>query len=582
MTTLVAPARGPAPPDASPSRSIATTARLLAHVVALAVVLLCLVPLLDNGAPASTDEGATLGQLHVLDTRGTWSTVHPAADLDPTGRWFPMPNSDRDGARWFPLPKHPAWIEVLRPAYDLWGERGTVLVQLLGAVVAALAGALLTRRIAPGHEVLALWCVGIGTPLLADGYVVMGHAVGAALSGLAALAAVGLVGVEGRPSSHVVARLVAVAGLSAALVLLRNEGVLFAVAVAVALVVAAIRDRRAAPFVGALAAVGGGAMAYVGSAAWAHAIEGDAAALFRIKDSVPWLRGRLSAFATSVLQPNQPGFRGLVPLAGVLVGLVLVVVATVRLRRDATDRRGWLFVALAAATELVAVVAGAPAVSGLIPAAPVVVLGLGQLGGADLRSRGAQLLVWIIAVDVALVLATQYADGGGLQWGGRYLHLALPVAAPFVALGVGRILDRSRRGSSVLPRVAVGALVVATGAVALGSVHRLRTTNADVAASAESAVRRDTENGHPPVLVFDQDVLGRLGWRYLLDQRALHAPQEDWPAVSARLGDTGERRVVVATAAKPSVVALAFPDYRIAEVRINASRTLRLMFLVRR
>jgi hypothetical protein len=430
--------------------------------------------------------------------------------------------------------------------------------------------------------VLALWCVGIGTPLLADGYVVMGHAVGAALSGLVALAAVGLVGVEGRPTSRIAARVAAVAGLSAALVLLRNEGVLFAVAVAVALVVAAVRDRRVAPFAGALAAIGGAAVGYVGNAAWARSIEGDAAALFRIQDSTPWLRGRISAFATSVLQPNQAGFHGRVAVLGVLVGLALVVVATVRLRRDATDRSGWLFVGLAAASELVAVVAGAPAVSGLVPAAPVLVLGLGQLRRGDLRSRGALLLAWVVAVDAVLVLATQYADGGGLQWGGRYLHLALPLTAPFLAVGLGRILDGSRRWSRTAPRIALGALVVATGAVALGSVHRLRSTNADVAASAEAAVVRHTDDGRAPVLVFDQDVLGRLGWRYLLDRPALHASPEDWPAVSGRLASAGERRVVVATGAKPSVVARAFPDYRIDEVRINESRTLRLMFLVRR
>ena len=84
------------------------------------------------------------------------------------------------------------------------------------------------------------------------------------------------------------------------------------------------------------------------------------------------------------------------------------------------------------------------------------------------------------------------------------------------------------------------------------------------------------------MLVFDQDVLGRLGWRYLLDRRSLHAQPEAWPEVSDRLAAAGEERVVVATAAKPAVVARTFADYRIERVDINESRTLRLMLLVRR
>ena len=41
-----------------------------------------------------------------------------------------------------------------------------------------------------------------------------------------------------------------------------------------------------------------------------------------------------------------------------------------------------------------------------------------------------------VAVYLVGVVATQYAVGGGVEWGGRYFALAVPLVAPFAAGGL--------------------------------------------------------------------------------------------------------------------------------------------------
>ena len=102
------------------------------------------------------------------------------------------------------------------------------------------------------------------------------------------------------------------------------------------------------------------------------------------------------------------------------VALALVVAAVVRGRTDRAAPE--LAVGgLAALAVLVWVVHPTALVRGFLPAAPVVVLGvvvaLAAVGGAT----DEPLLLGTAALFTLAVYATQYADGGNFQWGGRFL-----------------------------------------------------------------------------------------------------------------------------------------------------------------
>src|SRR3546814_6171299 len=64
-------------------------------------------------------------------------------------------------------------------------------------------------------------------------------------------------------------------------------------------------------------------------------------------------------------------------------------------------------------------------IPGLVPSSPVLIVGLVMF--AAHRSAWSLPLVAIM-VFAAMVLLTQYEQGGGIEWGGRYFALAIPIA----------------------------------------------------------------------------------------------------------------------------------------------------------
>ena len=131
-------------------------------------------------------------------------------EVDPDGVNYPLEFSESGPRGWTPFAKHPLYPLLLAGADRVAGVAGMVLLSLAGTVAAAgLAGAL-ARRLDPGLTRPAIWVVGLASPLLFDGFLVIAHTLGAALVASAVLAAV--VAIERRRPALALAVVPGVAG----------------------------------------------------------------------------------------------------------------------------------------------------------------------------------------------------------------------------------------------------------------------------------------------------------------------------------------------------------------------------------
>ncbi|OWY59774.1 hypothetical protein B7486_72760, partial [cyanobacterium TDX16] len=175
---------------------------------------------------------------------------------------------------------------------------------------------------------------------------------------------------------------------------------------------------------------------------------------------------------------------------------------------------------LAALLRVVLDVTGSDLVPGLLAACPLllggIVLAIGRLRGP------AATCGWISLVFAAMVLATQYADSGGTQWGGRYLALALPALVPVALLGL-REGARALGPSGV--RVAAPAVVLLLVALPVASLLAHHEGSGRVAPLVDdvlvAAERSDPGDGGLPVVVATHPTLPRIAWDRLDDARWL-------------------------------------------------------------
>ena len=158
------------------------------------LVLLALVPVVGTASSFSADEGAVIVQARSLAGKLTggdgWIVEHPVPEVDPTGVNYPLENADRGENGFAPYAKHPLYPVLLAVADRAGGVTAMVLLSLAGTLAAAALAAGLARRIDPALARPTLWVVGLASPLLFDGYLVMAHALAAALAVGAVLLAV--------------------------------------------------------------------------------------------------------------------------------------------------------------------------------------------------------------------------------------------------------------------------------------------------------------------------------------------------------------------------------------------------------
>ncbi len=269
----------------------------------------------------------------------------------------------------------------------------------------------------------------------------------------------------------------------------------------------------------------------------------------------------------------------------VIVSLVAVVAAGLRLRSRADDRLGWSLVVAATVAILAADLMDAGVVTGLVPATPALVLAALLVTRADLARPAQRLLLGIAALFALAVLATQYADGGGLQWGGRFFHLALPFVVPMAAMVLTRAMgapDSPAARAEPGRASAVWALVAVTAVMALAALGLLRTRSGSSVDSVEAALDAANASGSADaVLVFDGDNLGRMGWDLVLDRPSLRVDRRDWPDAADRLTAAGAHHLLVASTAPLDAVTEGFPGFEVVSSDVNDAGTLRISELER-
>lgn len=537
--TLVAERTAPPRPSGARGR------RLAGHVAALALVLLALVPVVGTRASFSADEGAAIVEARSLSRGDGWIVEHPLPGVDPDGVNYPLENSDRGPRGVAPYAKHPLYPVLLAAADRLGGVSGMVLLSLAGTLAAAAVAALLARRLDPALDRVVLWVVGLGSPLLFDGFLVIGHAVAAAVAVAAVLLAVRAVE-RRRPLEALAAAPAVAAG-----VMLRTEFLFLAVGLAAVMAVAALVARRMAmPALVAAVALSAAAAARFGERVWTDRILGSAGAGAPVSAGTlagGGLAGRGRGFVLTWLTPGYGG-GGAVHLA-LVVMLVSVVLAAGLVRRRPAERRAVVALAVAAVAAALVALASAPAnvVPGLLVAFPAAAAGLVLLRREHLSTLAGGAAAGTFGVFALGVIASQYQRGGSGEWGGRYFAVGLAVVAPVLVLA---LRDAGRRLAPDARRIVAASLAgctVALSVMGIGSLRAAHQRNGSMnEAVAAVAAHTPAGDGGPAVVVAADGTLARHGWPTFDEARWLLAGS-DVPALAARLEGAGIPQFVFVT-----------------------------------
>jgi hypothetical protein len=405
---------------------------VLSHLAVLVLALLAVSPLLELDVVFSADEGSNALQARVL-REGGWDAGYAFREADPSGRFVPWHAASVTDAAVVPYAQHPLWSRALHVSTGIAGEQlGLRILSVLALVAVAalgwaLAGELGGRRAGPW----GFW-MAAASPVLANAWGVWAHAPSAALGGTAAL---GLLRVERSRIWIAPVLLATTVGIA-----LRSEALLWSLALAASV---AILGRGRSRWLGlAVAAVSGATLllerawvrSIVPGTAVQSSIVGPSAPVVQDRAPGAGVPSRLSGLRTAVID-NAFGAEDVRLLGYVtLATMVLVVLVVMRRGSGRVVALSVAVVALVSAGRLV--MALDEPVPGLLAAAPILILGLAWRPEVDQR--------WILGavpLFVGAVAASIYTDGGGLQWGGRFLSPMVPLLAAAAAVAVARLLD---------------------------------------------------------------------------------------------------------------------------------------------
>lgn len=453
---------------------------LLPHVLGGIVLAVLASSFVGFGGYFFIDEAALYGQLEVMEERGAWTIERPFPERDPAAQHVPMARSDIADDRFAPFAKHPVHVVLARAFHIAGGEVGVRLLSSLALVAAAVTSATLAGG-GTARRATAFWVTVVASPLLFDAQLVVAHTVGAAVAG-----ALLVVLLRARPTAPV---LLAAAGLSCLGGLLRNESLLLSGAAGCVLAVRAIRHRSGHDAAAAAAVVGGAAAAYLAEPMLVRWAIGGEPGLERAPTagSEVWDVVRAAGRSLFELQGSAatpPALVGVAVCAS-LVGFAAWVAA--RRRPDPVLLR----VSAAGALGGALVFAWHPhLVTGLLWAFPALLL-LVAPAGPGVRLDGVMRPPLAIAgVFTVFVAATQYEQGGGLEWGWRYVAIAVPLVTPAIAAVASQLWQRAG-----LPRTALVAVGLACIVVQVGGLRVQRSAVAETASFLDrvEAVTREAD-----------------------------------------------------------------------------------------
>ena len=540
---------------------------LWAHAVGLAIVLIAGLLVSGPFVAYSSDEGAALLQARQLERGDGWLYRYPLASLDQEDQARPFVRGDAGSKGVAPYAKHPLYPVVLAGVDAVGGDLGVQLLGVGATVVAAcLAGLLasrLDRRLGRG----VLWLVGVGSPLLFDSYVVMAHGLAAAASAAALLAALSVPRRVDRPRGWLWPSVgVALAVLVGAM--LRTEVLLLGPALAVAalgLLAFKRLDRAPAAALG-VAGLAGAAGAYLVDRVAAGLIIGTAKPGVPTEQPSSWLAGRIQATQITWFSPSVvPEPLG---QASLVLGLFLLLGAAIALHRRTVDRR--LVPALLAGACACYVVRLVATRSDLIPglalAFPAGWFLVWASGRRAVEGWRVPLLALVVAAAGAGVLLTQYAIGGGVEWGGRYFAFLIPGLSAVAAVAAAPVIERH---GVRLTRAVVAALVVLSLLVASMSIIKIRHTRDATAAlldgvASAAALAGPSGGLDRPVVVSTNRLLPQLDFRDFDRLDWLVPNSRNLTRSADRLAASGVDRAVLASADADAEVA-EMPGWRIAE-----------------
>lgn len=476
------------------------------------------------------DEAALYAQVEVLDATGEWTLPRPFPGADTDGSTVPMARSDVVGDRYAPFAKHPVHVLLARGADLVGGEVGIRLLSSAAVLEAGVAAALLSGE-SSRRRVVAFWTTIVASPLLFHANLVVAHGVAAAV--------VGFLFVVSSRRPVTTGWVSATAALALAAGLLRSEAVMLALAGSVPLAWSAVHRRSRREGALALAMASGGMAAYL-LEPWLRRLAiggGPDAAGVPAAGSTPG--DLVEAAARSVLEVQGSAATTL-GTVGVVLCAVASLVAVVLVARPRSD---------AAITVLAGVVALVGAamfaiephvVTGLLWAFPALLVLVGAVAGSDRVDVGPRKPLFAAALFASLVAATQYSVGGGVEWGWRYVAVAVPLVTPAVAAVATALWDRRRPGTTAaLTAVAAAAVVVQLGGLRM---QRAAIDESEALLERAEAVAAATDPGW--IVSLDAS-FGRFAYPLSIDGELATVSSDDLAPVLDRLRDQGVERVLL-------------------------------------
>lgn len=464
-----------------------TSRRFVAHALSLLVFLLALVPLIGNGFLAVPDEGVYTAQADNI-ARGDWAQSRPTADLDRNGDWFVVTGSVIVGDAAIPYARRPLYPAVLSPYFGWFGAGGGLMLSAIGTWVAACASAGIAAELNRRTTLATLWLVGLGTPLVFDAFLIVGHSWCAASAAICAFALARTQRSQISTSMTLVWSAVA-AGSAALCTLTRSEGVIAVLALSASmfLITAIERSqpcrRRVGLAASAVLVAAVGVAAYIANDLWSKAITDMAGVDATVSDRMPDLLGVAWSGLLQPWYPNNTAANApmaLVLLTSIAAPLIIRLAPRIRLL-------GFGMLALAAAASLHRALSEPSLVSGFLATTPWMTIGVLSLRRRNLTKPLAPTLALACAIATLAILATSYGFGGGAEWGGRFFHVLIPWLAPLGVMGLLELRRSVSRNEWFIVAAATATITASLSTMALRSNAMMRSDTERLAAFIQDA-----------------------------------------------------------------------------------------------